>query len=179
MKQEFFEKRVLLPEGFSASVEGKTLSVSGSGKNAERHFKAKGILLACEGKEIVVRAEPSSRKMNALASTVASHVKNMCSGIRTEYVYSLLVVFSHFPMNVSVKGAVVEINNFVGEKKARAARIMPGASVSIKGKEIVVKSHNKEAAGQTAANLERATKVRGKDTRIYQDGIFIVSKGAK
>ena len=70
----------------------------------------------------------------------------------------------------------MEINNFVGEKKARTAKILPGTTVTVKGKEVTVKSHDKEAAGQTAGNLERASRVKGKDIRIYQDGIFIVEK---
>jgi len=39
-----------------------------------------------------------------------------------------------------------------------------------------VRSGNKYAAGQTAANLEQATRVRKKDRRVFQDGIFIVEK---
>ena len=32
--------------------------------------------------------------------------------------------------------------------------------------------------GQTAANLEQATVVKGRDIRVFQDGIYVVSKGA-
>ena len=40
------------------------------------------------------------------------------------------------------------------------------------------KGNNVEDVGQTAANLERATVVKGRDIRVFQDGIYVVSKGA-
>jgi large subunit ribosomal protein L6 len=36
-----------------------------------------------------------------------------------------------------------------------------------------------EAVGQTAANIERATKVWGYDPRVFQDGIYITEKAKK
>ena len=176
MAETFVEKKVLLPESFSAHVDGKKVVVSGKGKQAERLFKSEGISFEAKGNEVIVRGSPASRRINALASTLASHVKNMALGMEKEYTYKLSIVYSHFPMNVAAKGNLFEINNFVGEKKTRTAKILPNVSVSVKGKEVTVKSSDKEAAGQTAANIENATKVKGKDTRIYQDGIFIVEK---
>lgn len=179
MPEEFVEKKVVLPEGFSVSAEGKKVAVNGNGKQAERVFRAEGISFKAGEGELVVRGRPASKRMNALASTIASHVKNMASGLEGEFSYRLSIVYSHFPMNVAVKGSVFEINNFVGEKKARTARILPKVNVTVKGKEIFVKSQDKEAAGQTAANIENAAKVKAKDKRIYQDGIFIVEKGSQ
>jgi large subunit ribosomal protein L6 len=39
-----------------------------------------------------------------------------------------------------------------------------------------VKGVDKEAVGQTAANIEQATKVRRKDPRKFLDGIYIYEK---
>ncbi len=177
MKKETTEKIIDLPEGITAEVRENTISVKGAGKEATRQLKTNGISFKKENNSIVVIGKPSSRKINAVVNTIASHINNMVSGLENEYVYKLVVVYSHFPMNVTIKGKIIEIKNFVGEKKPRNAKIVEGATVTIKGKDVVVKSHSKEAAGQTAANLENATKVRGKDKRVYQDGIFIVKKG--
>ena len=177
MIKETVEKTIDLPEGITAEVSDSTVSIKGRGKEAKRQLKANGISFKQENNSIVVIGKPASRKINALINTIVSHINNMISGLDKDYVYKLVVVYSHFPMNVAIKGKIVEIKNFVGEKKPRNAKIVEGATVTIKGKDIVVKSHSKEAAGQTAANLESVTKVRGKDKRVYQDGIFIVKKG--
>lgn len=178
MKKEV-EKRVTLPAGFSAEISQGTVTVKGNGKEVSHRLSAKGVSVRREGSEFVVSARPASKRMNALVSTVSSHLNNLVQGLQSEYVYKMIIVYSHFPMNVSVKGNLVEIKNFVGEKNPRNAKILPGVNVTVKGKDIFVKGHNKDATGQTAANIESATKVKGKDKRVYQDGIFIVEKAVQ
>ncbi len=63
--------------------------------------------------------------------------------------------------------------------RQQVARIMPNSKVEIKGTDITVTSNDIEMAGQTAANLEKATKVKGRDRRIFQDGIFITEKNGR
>ena len=49
--------------------------------------------------------------------------------------------------------------------------------VEIKGDEVVVSGIDKEAVGQTAANIEQTTRIRGYDPKVFQDGIYPVDKG--
>jgi len=79
-------------------------------------------------------------------------------------------------MTLKLEGDKLKISNFLGEKISRVAQVLPNVEVEIKGNEITISSHNKESAGQTAANFEKATKVKGRDRRIFQDGIFITHK---
>ena len=81
-------------------------------------------------------------------------------------------------MKVAVKGNVVAIDNFLGEKVTRNANICGDVKVIAKGDKVTVEGNNVEEVGQTAANLERATVVKGRDIRVFQDGIYVVSKGA-
>jgi len=79
-------------------------------------------------------------------------------------------------MNVKIDGDRVIIKSFLGETTQRIAKILSNASIDIKGNKITVSSNDIEAAGQTAANLEKATRLTGRDRRIFQDGIFITAK---
>ena len=79
-------------------------------------------------------------------------------------------------MNVKADNEKVIIKSFLGETTERVAKILPNVKLEIKGTNITVSSSNIEAAGQTAANLEKATRLTGRDRRIFQDGIFITEK---
>jgi large subunit ribosomal protein L6 len=179
MAKETLERTVHLPEGFRAEAEGGLVRVISPKGEAQRKFNARGVELRAEGGRITITGRPVSKRIGALVGTIESHIKNMAKGLEHGYEYKLATVFSHFPINVIAKGDKVEINNFTGEKKPRYAKIVPGAAVEVKGKDIFVRGNNKEAVSQTAANMETGTKVRGKDRRIYQDGIYLVSKGLK
>ena len=68
------------------------------------------------------------------------------------------------------------MNMFIGWKLDRIANIVPNATVKIEGNEVEVRSFDVEAAGQTAINIESATRIRNRDRRTFQDGIFITEK---
>ena len=170
--------RVELPEGVQAHIEKRAITVSKGEKSVSRSFKSKIVKLEKENHSVIITVRPGNRKTNALINTIASHIKNMVNGITCGYKYKLLAVYSHFPMSIRVKENFVEIGNFAGEKKQRKIAILgKDTKVDVKGKEITVTGINKEHVGQTAANIERGTRVKGKDLRVFQDGIYIVEKG--
>ena len=86
------------------------------------------------------------------------------------------MVYSHFPIQLRVDGDRLVIGNFLGEKKDRTAWIQSGVDVSLNGDEVIVTGINKESVGQTAANIEQATRIKARDPRVFQDGIYVVGK---
>jgi large subunit ribosomal protein L6 len=88
------------------------------------------------------------------------------------------IVFSHFPIKTVVKGDIFEIQNFLGERSARRAKILEGVKVQAKGDEVTLTGIDVEKVSQTAANIEQATRVRDRDIRVFQDGIYVVGRGA-
>jgi len=82
-------------------------------------------------------------------------------------------------MNVSIDKDIFTVKNFLGEKTPRKLRINAAVKVKIDGKDVYVEGINKELTAQTAASIETLTKIKGRDKRIFQDGIYIVSKAGK
>ena len=175
MKKDFNEK-ISIPEGVSCSISDGHLTCSKSGKESQRDIKIPGISIKVQGNEILFSSEKANKKEIKVIRSYIAHLKNMFSGLNEEYVYELESCNVHFPMTMKQDKGVVLINNFLGEKTPRKAVILPNVDVQIKGAKITVSSHDKEAAGQTAANLEKATIVRNRDRRIFQDGIYIIEK---
>lgn len=68
------------------------------------------------------------------------------------------------------------INNFLGEKQPRVARILEGVTVKIGNDEVILTGIDKEKVGNTAANIERATRITKRDPRVFQDGIYITER---
>jgi len=173
------EERVEIPEGVEVSIEGKRVVVRGPKGEVSRDFShARGIAILREGREVVVRSYMGKSREKALVYTIASHIRNMFTGATKGYRYYLKIIFTHFSMGVSVEGDRVVITRFLGGQDVRVAKILPGVRVRVdeKEREIVVEGADLEAVAQTAANIERATRVRDKDRRIFVDGIYIYKK---
>jgi large subunit ribosomal protein L6 len=80
-------------------------------------------------------------------------------------------------MTLAVKGNNLVVNNYFGERVPRSADILPGVDVKVSKKvEVTVSGIDKEAVGQTAANIERCTTIKKRDRRVFQDGIYLLEK---
>jgi len=105
--------------------------------------------------------------------------ENMILGVQKKFEYELKAVFSHFPVSIEVKGNEVLIKNFLGEKIPRKAVMPKGVEIVVNGALITIKSTDRELAGQAAAKLETATRIRLRDKRVFQDGIFMIKKAGR
>jgi large subunit ribosomal protein L9e len=90
-------------------------------------------------------------------------------------------VYSHFPINVTLAGDVVEIRNFLGEKRVRKVKLLDGVSyirsADVKD-EIQLLGNDIANVSLTAAQIQQSTNVRNKDLRKFLDGIYVSEKGA-
>lgn len=169
-------KEIEIPEGIDVNISGQAITAKHAGKEISRRFQIHSISLEKQGNKVIVKCKMPGKSANKFANTVVSHIKNIFTGLISGYEYRLQAVYSHFPMNISIKGDQVEIKNILGAKNPKKARIMPGCEVSVKEKEITVKGNNKEAVGQTAANIERTTRNTDRDQRRFQDGVYLVER---
>ena len=169
-------KNIAVPDGVDVKIDGRVISVKGEKGSLTRDFSEAPIGLQLEDKSIAVQASWPRKREAALVGTVAAIIQNMITGVTRGFTYKLKIVFSHFPISVKVKGKKVSIENFTGERSPRLTRIMGDATVSFKEDDVIVQGISLEDVSQTAANIERATKVKSKDPRVFLDGIFVYEK---
>ncbi|MAG11117.1 50S ribosomal protein L6 [Candidatus Pacearchaeota archaeon] len=173
------EQKIEIPEGVEVQMDGSFVSAKGSEGEFKRKFNFANLKVEKKDREIIVSHQKATKKEKKIMNTLATHLKNMIKGVKEKFEYRLKVCFSHFPITVEARDSEVIIKNFLGEKIPRKAKMPEGVEVEVKGQEITVSSVDKELAGQAAANFEKATKVKGKDRRVFQDGIFITHKAGR
>ncbi|MFH0986528.1 MAG: 50S ribosomal protein L6 [Candidatus Micrarchaeota archaeon] len=166
-----------IPAGAQIKIQGNEITAAGKLGELKRKFALAGVKIEVTDKLVRVSMEKPTVKQKACLGSIAAHIKNMAFGVANGHTYEMKAVYKHFPINVSIEGGKVMIKNFCGEKKPRAAKIVgKSTKVELKGEKITITSPSIEEAGQTAGNIEQATRIRGRDIRIFQDGIFITKK---
>jgi len=168
-----------VPEEVSASMDHLELTVDGDVGSVTRRLWYPGVNVSVEDGTVVIEAEEEDAQTNATVGTFESHVNNMFHGASEGWTYEMTVHYAHFPMQVDVEGDEVVINNFLGERAPRRTAILGDTEVEIDGEDITLFGPDKEAVGQTAAAIEQLTKVPDKDTRVFQDGVYITEKPSK
>ena len=178
MKKELSQK-IEIPEGVEANIEGDLLVINGQEGENKRKFNFGLVEIKKDNNTIILECKKSTKREKKTMNTITSHIKNMIGGVQKKFEYNLKVCFSHFPVNVEIKDKEALIKNFLGEKTPRKVVIPEGVSVELDKQQITIKSINKEFAGQAAANFERATIVKGRDRRVFQDGIYLTNKAGR
>src|SRR5208282_3104603 len=165
-----------LPDGVTASISGRVITIKGPLGTVKKNFDRINVNLEVKGGKILIRPYTDKKKDVVSSNTASSLLRNIITGVTKGYTYKLKVVFAHFPVTVKVKGRTVSVENFVGERSARVTDILGDCKVSVEGDDIIIKGVSLEDVGQTAANLEQATKIKRKDQRIFLDGIYVYEK---
>lgn len=83
-------------------------------------------------KKLKVECHFGRKKRLASIRTACSHVQNLITGVTKGFEYKMRLVYAHFPINISIeqKGAVVEVRNFLGEKRVRVITMLPGVTIA-------------------------------------------------
>lgn len=174
--QHKIEEIIEIPKGISCEIVDSSIICKTSTTTLSHRISSPHIKALIAGNTIKLICEKGNKRQFKEIKSHIAHIKNLFEGAQHPFVYTLEACNVHFPMTLKVEGEKVVINNFLGERTPRSAKIFPSVNVEIKGAKITVSAHNRELAGQTAAAIERATKVRSRDRRVFQDGIFIVSR---
>ena len=165
-----------LPDEVSAEKDGFDLTVEGPNGTVRRRLWYPDVNVAVEDGVVVIESDNENAKTTATMGTFESHVGNMFHGVTEGWEYQMEVYYSHFPMQVRADGGEVVIENFLGERAPRRTTIRGDTEVEIDGEDLTLRGSDKEAVGQTAADIEQMTRVTDKDQRVFQDGVYITQK---
>ncbi len=178
-QKQGIEETIDIPSSLEAALARNQLVLKKQGMETAIHFS--GFRVHAEAGKILISSEKKSRKEKRAMNTFKAHFKNALQGFEKKYVYKLQISAVHFPMTVTYDKAkrALAIKNFLGEKIPRVAHILPGVEVKVEKEFVIIESHDRHAAGQSAANIEQATRVSGRDRRVFQDGVWITEKAGE
>jgi len=176
MRLPEISKTIEVPEEVTLSLIGKKVTVKGAKGSLTRDFSYATVAIEGEGKNVRISAKWPRKKEAALVGTIYSHIQNMITGVTKGYNYKMKIVFSHFPISAKVQDKAVLIENFTGERRPRLIKIVGDTKVKIEPEDIIISGINLEEVSQTAANIEQSTRVRGKDPRVFLDGVYVYER---
>ena len=171
------ETELPVPENVSVKKQGHHVVVTGRKGTIIKDFHKLPALIDVSDRTITIRPAGKRKRDLAITNTAKSIINNMLTGVDKGFRYKLKIVFAHFPISVKVRGREVYVENFFGERSARISHIVGDATkVNISGDDVIVKGPSLEEVSQTAANIESSTRVKGKDQRVFLDGLYIYSR---
>ncbi len=165
-----------IPDDVSTEVDGFDLRVEGPNGSVERRLWYPDVSVTVEDDQVVIQSDVENKKTKSTVGTFESHVRNAFHGVREGWAYEMEVHYEHFPMQVRVEGDEVVIENFLGEKSPRRTEIRGDTDVEVDGEVLQLSGPDKEDVGQTAGNIRQLTKIRDKDTRVFEDGVFVTDE---
>ena len=125
------EIKIAVPEGVTVTAcKARKISVTGPRGSLHRDFHhiPKLDLTLNEENEVVATMWFASNKLSGSLRTTVSHISNLFDGVTKGFRYKMRAVYAHFPVNINIEknGTVVEIRNFLGEKRTRVCNMLEG-----------------------------------------------------
>lgn len=179
VKTTLFKEELEIPKKVKINVsEDHHITVKGPNGEVIKDFShIRGIKITNENNKLIFSAHFPSNKTLALAKTIINILNNLIVGVQTNYKYCLMVCYSHFPCNVEVKNNEIQVVNFLGERAPRKTKYdNQNVKIKVKGDEVILEGPDKEILGQIASNIKKACKIRKKDPRVFQDGVYLYKK---
>ncbi len=175
-KEEIFAE-LDLPVNVKVRMEGNTFIVDGKLGTLRKDITKLPIAIDLKDKKLVIRPPGTRKKDLAVTNTAKSIIQSMIKGVESGFTYKLKVVYAHFPISVKTKGKEIHVENYFGERAPRVSHIVGDTTkVNVIGEDVIVQGPSLEDVSQTAANIEFSTKLKGKDQRVFLDGLYIYSR---
>lgn len=164
-----------IPEGVKVEVHDGIVETTGPLGSNKRMINGKFLTVAKNEKGIVVdsiKSKKLAKKAMMAERAFAKELRNDIGGVGKYFEINMTIVFAHFPITVEVKGGEVRINNMVGERAPRTSKIVGDTRVDVEGQGLHLYGTSLDDVSQTAANLRKTVRIRNKDSRVFQDGVY-------
>lgn len=176
IREEIFAD-IDIPDMVTVRMEGNLIVVGGKLGTLQKDLTKLPISVDIKDKKLVIRPPGTRKRDLAITNTAKSIILNMIKGVEQGFTYKLKVVYAHFPISVKTKGKEIHVENYFGERAPRVSRVVGDTTkVNIVGEDVIVQGPSLEDVSQTAANIEFSTKLKGKDQRVFLDGLYIYSR---
>jgi large subunit ribosomal protein L6 len=176
IKQEI-SAAVDIPSTVRGSIEENTITITGKLGTLKKDLSRLPATVRIEHKQFIIKPYDSRKKDLAITNTARSIIENMVKGVENGFTYKLKIVYAHFPISVKARGREIYVENYFGERSPRISKVVgDDTKVNIIGEDVIVQGPSLEHVSQTAANIEFSTKVKGKDQRVFLDGLYIYSR---
>lgn len=178
---ERLTQTIEIPEGVQLEIDAHIFKFKGPKGEVQRKLITPTLKITKQDNKLTLQptTKKPTKREKRIINTFKSHINNLIKGVQEEFIYKLKICSGHFPMTVTTDNKTLTIKNFLGEKTPRTAKIIEGVTIKIDGEIITVEGKDIEKVGQTAANIEKSTRITNKDRRKFQDGIYITSKAGK
>lgn len=182
MKQLYIERSIELPEDLKITVKDRHVIIEGPKGTLTRNFDPTDVEITKKGKKVDIKAYYINKKRKAATLAVVGYINNMIKGVMQGYTYKSKIVFSHFPLTVEPdnKKKIITIKNLYGGRKHITVPIVgPETTVKVDKDDVIIEGIDKEAVGQTTANMQEACRLRGKrkkDPETFMDGVWLWDK---
>ncbi len=171
------ERIIEIPKGVTVKMNGFDFEAQGPKGKVNKIFRNEYVSMEMKDRKIRIFTKREKKTDLAVVGTWESIVNSSFIGVTKGFIYTMKIVYAHFPVKVTVKGNEVHLDNFLGEKSPRKITLGPETKVTVKGDLVTVEGTDLEATGNAAARIERMSRIKGFDPRVFQDGIYIVRKG--
>ena len=176
IREEIFAD-IDIPDMVTLRMEGNLIVVGGKLGTLQKDLTKLPISVDIKDKKLVIKPPGTRKRDLAITNTAKSIILSMVKGVEQGFTYKLKVVYAHFPISVKTKGKEIHVENYFGERAPRVSRVVGDTTkVNIVGEDVIVQGPSLEDVSQTAANIEFSTKLKGKDQRVFLDGLYIYSR---
>jgi large subunit ribosomal protein L6 len=177
VKMAHAEEVLDIPDFVKLTLDGKKVTVDGKrGKIVKDYSHARAVKFTKTDKQLIFSVEFPRKREKAMLRTLVAHVENQIIGVTKGYTYKMKLVYAHFPFTVEEKGDDIVVANFLGERGNRVVKKIGDIKVQITKDDLIICGIDKEAVSQTCAKLRLILKIKKKDPRIFQDGLYVFEK---